>query len=224
MHVRDHRCRRAGPQGAAGDRRRLPGERPVLARSAARSQAPRIWRLRPSWPPATGRSVSRKPCARSTGRRASSAVGCRRPPTCSTSSRSPSIAMTRQAAPTRTSGWPRPARWPRRPSTSSSRPMAPSTTKRWPAWPRTATCCSPSTTSRHRALEAHSHHQSHRKHLCDRAPQDHQDQGLPQPHDGAHHGTSSCASRPARSGDIAWTARTRSPTSFKASNSRTEKS
>ena len=34
MHVRDHRCRRAGPQGAAGDRRRLPGERPVLARSA----------------------------------------------------------------------------------------------------------------------------------------------------------------------------------------------
>ena len=32
-----------------------------------------------------------------------------------------------------------------------------------------------------RALEAHSHHQSHRKHLCDRAPQDHQDQGLPQP-------------------------------------------
>ena len=24
-------------------------------------------------------------------------------------------------------------------------PMAPSTTKRWPAWPRTATCCSPST-------------------------------------------------------------------------------
>ena len=23
--------------------------------------------------------------------------------------------------------------------------MAPSTTKRWPAWPRTATCCSPST-------------------------------------------------------------------------------
>ena len=39
-----------------------------------------------------------------------------------------------------------------------------------------------------RALEAHSHHQSHRKHLCDRAPPDHQDQGLPQPHDGAHHG------------------------------------
>ena len=39
-----------------------------------------------------------------------------------------------------------------------------------------------------RALEAHSHHQSHRKHLCGRAPQDHQDQGLPQPHDGAHHG------------------------------------
>ena len=32
------------------------------------------------------------------------------------------------------------------------------------------------------------HHQSHRKHLCGRAPQDHQDQGLPQPHDGAHHG------------------------------------
>ena len=48
------------------------------------------WRLRPSWPPATGRSVSGKPCARSTGRRASSAVGCTRPPTCSTSSRSPS--------------------------------------------------------------------------------------------------------------------------------------
>ena len=40
----------------------------------------------------------------------------------------------------------------------------------------------------HQGLRAHSHHQSHRKHLCDRAPQDHQDQGLPQPHDGAHHG------------------------------------
>ena len=26
------------------------------------------------------------------------------------------------------------------------------------------------------------------KHLCDRAPQDHQDQGLPRPHDRAHHG------------------------------------
>ena len=32
-------------------------------------------------------------------------------------------------------------------------------------------------------------------------PQDHQDQGLPQPHDGAHHGLR-CASRPARSGRL----------------------
>ena len=49
-------------------------------------------------------------------------------------------------------------------------------------------------------------------------------QGLPQPHDGAHHGLQAVASRPARSG-VAWTqARTRSPTSFNRSNSRTEKS
>ena len=46
------------------------------------SRAAAAWRLRPSRPPATGRSVSGKPCARSTGRRASSAVGCTRPPTC----------------------------------------------------------------------------------------------------------------------------------------------
>ena len=37
------------------------------------SRAAAAWRLRPSRPPATGRSVSGKPCARSTGRRASSA-------------------------------------------------------------------------------------------------------------------------------------------------------
>ena len=39
-----------------------------------------------------------------------------------------------------------------------------------------------------RALEAPAHDQSHRKHLRNRAPEDHQDQGLPQPDHGAHHG------------------------------------
>ena len=39
-----------------------------------------------------------------------------------------------------------------------------------------------------RALEAPAHNQSHRKHLRNRAPEDHQDQGLPQPDHGAHHG------------------------------------
>ena len=39
-----------------------------------------------------------------------------------------------------------------------------------------------------RALEAPAHDQSHRKHLRNRAPEDHQDQGLPQPDHSAHHG------------------------------------
>ena len=39
-----------------------------------------------------------------------------------------------------------------------------------------------------RALEAPAHDHSHRKHLRNRAPEDHQNQGLPQPDHGAHHG------------------------------------
>ena len=145
MHVRDHRADELGRKELLAIADGSTGRAPSPGAKCCSISSVAAWRLRPSWPPAPGRSVSGKPCARSTGRRASSAVGCTRPPTCSTSSRSPS-----SHAPSSTDRhrWPRPARWPRRPSTSSSRPMAPSTTKRWPAWPRTATCCSPSTTSR----------------------------------------------------------------------------
>ena len=81
MHPGHHRRRPVGPQGTAGNRRRLSRERPVVARAAARSQAarPRVWR--PSWPSETERSASGRPCARATARRANSAAGCTRPAT-----------------------------------------------------------------------------------------------------------------------------------------------
>ena len=41
-----------------------------------------------------------------------------------------------------------------------------------------------------RALEAHPHHQPHRKHLRHGAPEDREDQGVPEPQDGARHGPS----------------------------------
>ena len=86
------------------------GRKELLAIAAATGRAPSrgakccsissaaAWRSRPSWPPATARSVSGKPCARSTGRRASSAVGCTRPPTCQQAAEV--RPATRQATPT----------------------------------------------------------------------------------------------------------------------------
>ena len=67
------------------------------------------------------------------------------------------------------------------------------------------------------------HDQSHRKHLRNRAPEDHQDQGLSQP--GPRHSpwSSSCASRQPRNGGVS-TDLTASPRSSRASNSKTEKS
>ena len=144
------------------------------------------WLLRPSWPPATGRSVSGKPCARSTGRRASSAVGCTRPPTCST--KLPKSVQPRAKQHLQDIWMAEIRAVAEKAFDFFLEAHGPRTTKRWPAWPRTATCCSPSTTSRPSAGSTFAPHQSHRKNLCDRAPQDPQDQGLPQPHDGAHHG------------------------------------
>ena len=167
MHPGDHRpLDELGTQGAAGDRRRLPGERPVVARTggrisissaSARGDRARATVLQPSAPSSLNgalgfwNSLAR---SMSTGRRLASfsAVGCTRPPTCSTSCRSPSShapsntyrtcwIVGRDQALTR-----------RRPSTSSWRPMAN---------PKVdilavvsclakdeATCYSPSTTSR----------------------------------------------------------------------------
>ena len=202
--------------------RRLPGERPVLARSAARSQAPR--------PADCARAGHRRRGARfleSLARglrddaRAALSRGCTRPPTCSTSSRSPSshappqhlqdarwMAETRAVAETLAFDF----------FLEAYRPQV--RRKRWrclsqgPRRVRLLTTSRPST-------EAHSHHQSHRKHLCD-----HRASGPPRPRSCLSRMTAltmvfkPCASRPARSG-VAWTAREPDrPTSFKASNSR----
>ena len=63
-----------------------------------------------------------------------------------------------------------------------------------------------------RALEAHPHHQPHRKHLRHGAPEDREDQGVPEPQDGARHGLQTdleCQAEMAEAGRIKSTRRTR---------------
>ena len=77
-------------------------------------------------------------------RPAASAVGCTRPPTCSTSC--PRAGTRRQSVLSRRSGWPRPGTTQTAPSTPSSRPTPSSTTRRPHAWSRIARRCWRSTT------------------------------------------------------------------------------
>ena len=163
-----------GPQGAAGDRRRLPGERPVLARSAARSQAPR--------PGDCARAGHRRWGARfleslARGLRDDARAALLGAQDRQRAQQAPEVRpATRQAAPTgHLDGRdPRGGReglrllprglWPQVRQSGGLPGQGPRRVARLLRLPG-------------RALEAHSHHQSHRKHLCDRAPQDHQDQG-----------------------------------------------
>ena len=166
-----------GRKEAAGDRRRLPGERPVLARSAARSQAPR--------PGDCARAGHRRRGARfleslARGLRDDARAALLGAQDRQRAQQAPEVRpATRQAAPTgHLDGRdPRGGReglrllprglWPQVRQSGGLPGQGPRRVARLLRLPG-------------RAPEAHSHHQSHRKHLCDRAPQDHQDQGLPQ--------------------------------------------
>ena len=72
-----------------------------------------------------------------------------------------------------------------------------------------------------RALEAHPHHQPHRKHLRHGAPEDREDQGVPEPQDGARHGLQTDLECQAENGG-SWTDQINSPNSSKECRSRTE--
>ena len=87
MHPGDHRRPMSWAARSCWRSPTATGRAPSRGAKCCSISSAAAWRSRPSWPPATARSVSGKPCARSTGRRASSAVGCTRPPTCSTSCR-----------------------------------------------------------------------------------------------------------------------------------------
>ena len=137
-------------------------------------------------------------------------VASTRPPTCSTRCPNPCRPKPRAIC---TPGWPRLGPTPKPPSTSSSQPTAQNTTR--PGKERLVKdrerllsfYALPG-----RALEAHPHHQPHRKHLRHGAPEDREDQGVPEPQDGARHGLQTdleCQAEMAEAGRIKSTRRTR---------------
>jgi transposase-like protein len=81
-----------------------------------------VWSSRPSLPPPTVRLGSGRRSARSGRLHASSAAGSTRPPTSSINC--PRASSRKPNGHYRRSGWPRPARMPRPPSTPSSRPTS----------------------------------------------------------------------------------------------------
>ncbi len=96
----------------------------------------RASRSRPTSPSPTARSASGRRSRKCGPGPAASAVGCTRPPTCSTSC--PRAGTRRQSVLSRRSGWPRPGTTQTAPSTPSSRPTPSNTTRRPPAWSRIA--------------------------------------------------------------------------------------
>lgn len=98
------------------------------------------------WPSPTAPWASGRPWRRSSPGSAPSSAGCTRRPTSWTSCPSGSV-PTPRACSTRCT-WPTPARRPRTPATASGSSTAPATRRPPSVWRRTATCCSPSTTSR----------------------------------------------------------------------------
>ena len=128
-------CPSVHEPGAAGDRRRLP-ERPVLARSAARSQAPR--------PGDCARAGHRRRGARFLESLARGLRDDARAALLGAQDRQRLNKLPKSVQPRAKQHlqdiWMAETRAvAEKAFDSSSRPMAPSTTKRWPAWPRTAT-------------------------------------------------------------------------------------